>query len=290
MEELKDEERKPEDELFECLNCGAKLKPEEEFCPKCGMKKGEQRKIICQKCGAELQLKQKFCPKCGAKTKVEMDDIVNSVKKDCRKTMKSIKIKRIHIMLFVIICIIAFVVIRFSAGFIKKMSVTVDDLLADGKYTEAYQKAKNEEKDDVILENTLAVLSNTISEGLKNPASFSLTSAWFDKDNKKIVMNVSGTNSYGGVVSSYYYCTYSDTDNKYEVYCSLSDLSNETYSKYDSSDEKMEKLIKNVARSVVKGIIYKDEYKVQGKMINNINKLFKEKKLNDIELIKTETV
>lgn len=193
-------------------------------------------------------------------------------------------------MLFVIICIIAFVVIRFSADFIKKMSVTVDDLLADGKYTEAYQKAKNEEKDDVILENTLAVLSNKISEGLKNPASFSLTSAWFDKDNKKIVMNVSGTNSYGGVVSSYYYCTYSDTDNKYEVYCSLSDLSNETYSKYDSSDEKMEKLIKNVARSVVKGIIYKDEYKVPGKMINNINKLFKEKKLNDIELIKTETV
>ena len=45
-----------------------------------------------------------------------------------------------------------------------------------------------------------------------------------------------------------------------------------------------------MARSVVKGIIYKDEYKVQGKMINNINKLFKEKKLNDIELIKTETV
>ena len=91
-----------------------------------------------------------------------------------------------------------------------------------------------------------------------------------------------------GIVSSYYYYTYSDTDKKYSLYCSLSDLSDEEYSKYDTSSESIEKILKNAARSVVKEMINKDNIKISGKIINNINKLFKDGKLNEVILISEE--
>ncbi|MCI8518978.1 MAG: zinc ribbon domain-containing protein [Clostridia bacterium] len=272
-------------EIKECLNCGAKLSQKEEFCSKCGMRKGEYKKILCKNCKTELQLKQKFCPKCGAKSEAEIgiDGIVNSVKKGYRTKIRKLSIKKVLI-LVIILAIIAALIIG-GKKIISEAMVSIDDLMAEGQYWEAYEKAKDNEKDQVVKENQLAVLSNEISEGLKNPSSFSLTAVWFDSENKRIVLDVSGTNSYGGVVSSYYYYTYSTEKNKYTLYCTLSSLEREEAKSYDTTDEKLEKILKNSARTIVKEIISNSNYKIQSKHINNINKLFKNGKLNEITLI-----
>ena len=271
--------------VFVCLNCGTKLNERQEFCHKCGMKKGEYNKILCKHCSTELQLNEKFCPKCGAKSEknIGINEIVNTVKKECKTKANKISLKKI----IIILIIIAVLIVLFCIGknIISKLNVSIEDLLANGQYLEAYERAKEDEKSDIITENILAVLSIEISENLKNPSSFKLTTAWFDRDNQKIVMNVSGTNSYGGVVSSYYYYMYDSEENKYELYTSLSELTAEEYAKYDSSSENLEKILKNAAREVVKNIINNNDYKVSSKTINNINQLFKDGKLNEVTLI-----
>ncbi len=290
MEENEIVEKTTTDEISECLNCGAKLKENEEFCSKCGMKRGEYNKILCKNCGAELQLRQKFCPKCGAKanTEIGIDGIVNSVKKGYRNKIRKISLKKV-ITILIIIAILG-VIGMIVKDKIAKAFISVNDLLAEGEYLQAYEKAKDDEKEDILDENILAVLSNEMSEGLKNPNSYSLTSAWIDKENKRIVMNTSGTNSYGAVVSAYDYYTYSSDKNKYELFCSLSDLKEETISKYDTTKEFAEKFVKNQAKEVVSQIIDNDDLKVDGKHINNINQLFKSGKLKEITLIQVENV
>ena len=65
-------------ESSKCINCGATLRPDANFCPKCGTKK-EGRKLgespvttppeakICSYCGSELAPTDKFCKWCGTK-------------------------------------------------------------------------------------------------------------------------------------------------------------------------------------------------------------------------------
>jgi predicted RNA-binding Zn-ribbon protein involved in translation (DUF1610 family) len=52
-----------------CASCGAAMRPNAKFCPKCGKKvEAEPR---CASCGAELRPGAKFCPKCGKKVEAE---------------------------------------------------------------------------------------------------------------------------------------------------------------------------------------------------------------------------
>ncbi|MDO4543569.1 MAG: zinc-ribbon domain-containing protein [Clostridia bacterium] len=54
-------------QVVTCTNCGAPLGEDQDFCPKCGMRKTvpQTQKSFCINCGVELQEGQDFCPKCG---------------------------------------------------------------------------------------------------------------------------------------------------------------------------------------------------------------------------------
>ena len=77
---------------------------------------------------------------------------------------------------------------------------------------------KHTKKLDVLAENVIAVLSQESSEGLKDPSSFVLRDAWyyaFMHDDGAIgsyaVLYISGANSYGAKVSSYWAYTLGKT-------------------------------------------------------------------------------
>ena len=46
-----------------CVNCGANLQGDDEFCPECG--KPASGKKICENCGAENKIDSRVCTKCG---------------------------------------------------------------------------------------------------------------------------------------------------------------------------------------------------------------------------------
>lgn len=57
--------------LVDCLNCGAKIKKTAKFCPECGTKQTH----TCPECGAEVKSKAKFCSECGAKLKAKNEKV-----------------------------------------------------------------------------------------------------------------------------------------------------------------------------------------------------------------------
>lgn len=274
-------EIKQDVEKMKCLNCGTTLEDEQEFCPKCGIKKGERKVILCAKCNSEIQIGQKFCPKCGERIKIENKTVISSVKNKYQRKLKGINKKKLGIIVgtISILIILAFAFTKIS----PKIFISIDDLLAQGKYEEAYKKAKNEEKENVYYENAIAYVSSEIIESYKDPSSFELREAWVDKAEKRIVLKTAGKNSFGGITSSYQYITYDKDDNKYEVYCSLSDLDEEKTYSFDDTSDKIEKILKNVARETVKEIIQKDSCKVSSKIIDNINHLAEQKLLSDVK-------
>lgn len=276
-----EEQVKQEIEQMKCLNCGTTLENEQEFCPKCGIKKGERKVILCAKCNSEIQIGQKFCPKCGERIKIENKTVISSVKNKYQRKLKGINKKKLGIIVgtISILIILAFAFTKIS----PKIFISIDDLLAQGKYEEAYKKAKNEEKENVYYENAIAYVSSEIIESYKDPSSFELREAWVDKAEKRIVLKTAGKNSFGGITFSYQYITYDKDDNKYEVYCSLSDLDEEKTYSFDDTSDKIEKILKNVARETVKEIIQKDSCKVSSKIIDNINHLAEQKLLSDVK-------
>lgn len=274
-------EIKQEAEKVKCLNCGATLETEQEFCPKCGIKRGERKVILCSKCNSEIQIGQKFCPKCGEKIKLENKTVINSVKNKYQRKLNGMNKKKLGIIAGAI-----GILIILGVAFIKvspKIFVSTDDLLAQGNYEEAYKKAKNEEKERIYYENAIAYVSNEIIESYKDPSSFELREAWIDKTEKRIVLKTAGKNSFGGITSSYQYITYNKDEKKYEVYCSLSDLDEEKTYSFDDTSDRIEKILKNVARRTVKEIIQKDSYKISSKIIDNINHLATQKILDTVK-------
>lgn len=275
-----EEQVKQEIEQIKCLNCGTTLQVEQEFCPKCGIRRGERKVILCAKCNSEIQIGQKFCPKCGERIKLENKTVISSVKNKYQRKLKGINKKKLGIIVGTIgiLIILAFAFTKIS----PKIFISIDDLLAQGKYEEAYKKAKNEEKENVYYENAIAYVSSEIIESYKDPSSFELREAWVDKAEKRIVLKTAGKNSFGGITFSYQYITYDKDDNKYEVYCSLSDLDEEKTYSFDNTSDKIEKILKNAARKTVKEIIQKDSCKVSSKIIDNINRLAAQKLLDTV--------
>lgn len=266
-----------------CLNCGAVLQDDEEFCSKCGIKRGTTKKVVCKKCGAELEIGKKYCTKCGEKVEVTIDNVVDSVKQKYKESTQ--KIDKNKIKKLVIILVVAIILIFIGIKVAPKIFVSTETLLEQGEYEKAYKKAKGNEKQKIANENLIAVLCKDVIEAYKDPSSFDLRDAWIDTDKKVVVMKTGGKNSYGGIVFSYDYFTYDEKENKYEYYCSLSSLQKEEYSRYDDYDESLEKILKNAARSVVSEVIKKDKYKLSNDNIKNINNLFKQDLLDSIQLL-----
>jgi len=88
---------------MKCTNCATKLDEEANFCPKCGLKRGEKPTgesnmvLVCSKCGAALKEGKKFCSKCGAnasetgvmKPKEETTAAVNNSSEEAYKKGKA---------------------------------------------------------------------------------------------------------------------------------------------------------------------------------------------------------
>ncbi len=51
-----------------CFGCGSPIKPDAKFCPNCGVKvEKKKQKKYCHNCGEEVKKDQKFCASCGQK-------------------------------------------------------------------------------------------------------------------------------------------------------------------------------------------------------------------------------
>lgn len=266
-----------------CKKCGTLLKENQQFCPKCGTEKGFTNNKKCHKCGAILEPGEKFCSKCGTKAKLDFhSDLIDKT--------KNIHINKKIVRIIVVIIAILIIVGIVSSKVMPSLTVSVDELLSEGKYEEAYEKAKEKEKEKIEYENLIAYVSNEASESLKDPSSFKLRDAWYDKENQRIVLYVNGNNSYGASVAGYWYYTYDEDDNEYQLFTSLSSLDDEKTYSWDDSSEILEKTLKNAARTIVKAIIADDDLKIDESSVDNINNLFKNDLLDDVELLEINRV
>ena len=186
------------------------------------------KKPICQKCGADLQDGQLFCPKCGQKADLTINSDVSAAiaqfnsdldtsNKKAKKKPLIIGLSLLAVVAIVVVCLLVFV---------PKLTVSVEDLCSQGKYTEAYAKADASEKLNVKAESIAAERCAYSADMLKDPSSFKLRDIYYlTNDNSEIkylVLYISGANSYGANVSSYWLYGWSDDDQKFKYYCSVS--------------------------------------------------------------------
>jgi ribosomal protein L40E len=274
-----------------CTKCGATLKEGQEFCTKCGTPK--KKKNVCAKCGAELQDGQEFCHKCGQKVGLAVDSNVASAIDQFNSGVAkaNAKKKKTPIIIGVVLVILVLTALAFKTV-APKIFIDMEGYMEQGKYEKAYEKAKSDDnKLKVKAENAVAVQSAYSADNLKDPSSFSLRDAYYaenttdeGKTNKQMVLYISGANSYGASISNYWLYTWSNDNNEWEYFCSVSDLSDEEYSKYDDEDEKLEKLVNNIGRSSIKTCM-KDGLKLDKDSVKRINKMFEDDTLDDVDLL-----
>lgn len=97
---------------------------------------------------------------------------------------------------------------------------------------------------------------------------------------KHLVLYISGTNSYGASESSYWLHTWDTEDKAWEYFCSVSDLSDEEYSKYDD-DEMIQKLVNNIGRDYIKQAM--KATKLDKEAVKHINTMFENDKLDRVK-------
>ena len=276
-----------------CVNCGAPIGDGQAFCPKCGTPKGGVKKNVCSKCGAELEEGQEFCPKCGQKAGLVIDAGVNSAINQFNAGVNQAnqKAKKKPIKIIVALAI-AFAFIVAGVLLVPKLFVSVEDLCARGDYLKAYEKASGSEKENVKAESIAAERSAFSADNLKDPSSFKMRDAYFKESenddgtpNAQLVLYISGANSYGASVSSYWLYTWSNEKNAWNYFCSVSDLTDEEYKSYDDDDDRMEKLINNIGRSSIRSTM-SNGIKISKAAVQRINNLFNEGKLDSVEPVK----
>ncbi len=277
-----------------CANCGASLAEDQAFCPKCGTPR--KKKNVCSKCGADLQEGQEFCSKCGQKVGLDVDNnvvsAINQFNADVDKQNRKKKKAPIIIGVVVVIVILAALAFKTVA---PKIFISMEEYLEQGNYEKAYGKAKTDkEKLEVKAENAAAVQSAFSADNLKDPSSFSLRDAYYNEDTnddgsltKRLVLHISGANSYGANVSSYWLYTWDNDDQEWEYFTSVSDLDEEEYSEYDDTDEKLEKMVDNIGRRAIQNVI-SDGIKLSKSAIKRINTMFEADTLDDVELLEVD--
>ncbi|MBQ3216940.1 MAG: zinc-ribbon domain-containing protein [Oscillospiraceae bacterium] len=280
-----------------CANCGTPLNEGQAFCSICGTPKAGHKKSFCSMCGNELQEGQVFCSRCGQKAVFLPDSGVDTAndpyyagvdKTNGTKKKKPVKI--------IVAAVIALTVIAIGALVVPKLFVSVEDLCARGNYEKAYEKADADEKLEIRAENAAAVQSAFSVDNLKDPSSFVLREAYYKEGtsydgetSKTLVLYISGANSYGASVSSYWLYTWNTAKDKWEYYCSVSDLSAEEISSYDDEDESLEKLVNNIGRASIT-LTMNDGIKLSKDAVERINAMFEKDTLDEVELLEDDLI
>ena len=262
-----------------CHKCNSPLESNQQFCTKCGTQRGAINNKICKKCGNIIGEEEKFCSKCGNKSHLDIQSDILDNKKKKNKIITFI----IATILITISCTI------FCTTILPVLTITTEQLLSEGRYEEAYKKAKKEIKDDILKENVIAYVSYNASTNLKDPSSFVLREAWYDENTHYIALSSNGKNSYGASVPVYYHYYYNEEKKDYELFAVLSSLNNETISSWDTSSEKLEKLLNNIARNRIKELMTEDSLQLKKDSIDNINNLFEKNLLDNVRLLPENT-
>ncbi len=257
-----------------CVHCGCEIFDNKEYCPRCGMSKTDRNVKHCIVCGNPISEGQKFCPKCG--TGLENSPNIEQTAK--KRSIKPFIFLGIGALLTLIIAVSSIIVL-------PKLLVSTEEYLEQGNYIKAYQKAKKEEKNDVLFENLIASICAESKSDLKDEDSFKLREVYFDEENNRIVLRIQGANSYGGEVSSYWYYTFDEEDGEYTLWTTVSDFDDETIYSWDDFEERLEKILKNSAKEIVKGIINDHSNKRGSDIVKRINNLNELGILSDVELL-----
>lgn len=161
------------------------------------------------------------------------------------------------------------------------------DYLAEGDYAMAYQTSEDaQEKRKIFAENVLAHLSLETSDSLKNPDSFVLRKgyhyAWQNEDGsigQYGVIYSSGTNSFGGTITSYFVWVFSAEDEKWEYWGSASTTAD------DDDDDTYDILVKIILNKAIdKGV------EIDRSQVKHINDQFEAETLYLVELIPQDKI
>ena len=300
-----------------CRNCGAPWLPGQTACPNCGAPKADPAPVsaasadatapTCPNCGTLLQEGQKFCPGCGQmlgaadpagsfNTGNPMNPMnpANPMNPTAMPYGAPVGAKRKSKALpWVIVAVVVVVVAALAALVLvsSDMFASVETLCARGDYTKAYEKASEEEKPAVKGESVAAECSAFAVDNLKDPSSFKLREVYYSESTNddgefsgQIVLYISGANSYGASVGSYWLFTWDDDDNEWSYFCSVSDLEQEEYSDYDDEDEKWEKIVNNFGRGLI-GLVKGNGIELDKSAVKRINTLFERDMLDDVTAI-----
>lgn len=300
-----------------CRHCGAAWTPGQAFCPNCGAPKADPVPVgaasadatapTCPNCGTLLQEGQKFCPGCGQMLgaaspagSFNSGDPMNPMNPANPMNPTAMPYgapgipKRKSKALPLVIVAVVVVVVAALATLVlvsSDMFASVETLCARGNYAKAYEKASEEEKPAVKGESVAAECSAFAVDNLKDPSSFKLREVYYSESTNddgefsgQIVLYISGANSYGASVSSYWLFTWDDDDNEWSYFCSVADLEQEEYSDYDDEDEHLEKWIDNFGRMVIENVMTRS-IKLDKDAVKRINTLFEKDMLDDVEAI-----
>ncbi len=258
--------------------------------------KAKVKKIKCEYCGKKVDASLKQCPHCCAYLREE-----DRPKVEKKEEVKEERVvpppvvnytepkKKSNALLFSLIggglAIICITILLLGILIVPRIFARPEKFLAIGDYEKAFKVAKSdEEKDKVLLENVIASHSKEIQQKLKDPTSFKLKNVYYN-GTTEIVYEVVAKNSYGTEVTNYYDYRYSTTKKYFTLFVYLPTLTDETLYTTDTNDKKFEKAIKNAVRNTVRKMIKDENMKQDDKLVERINKLFKENKLKDVELI-----
>ncbi len=298
-----------------CANCGV---PKADPAP-VSEASADATAPTCPNCGTLLQEGQKFCPGCGQmlgaadpagsfNTGNPMNPMNPANPMNPENPMNPANpmnptampygapgiSKRKSKALPLVIVAVVVVLIAALATLVLVSSDTfasVATLCARGDYTRAYEKASEEEKLAVKAESIAAECSAFAVDNLKDPSSFKLREVYYyEGTNDKgepydyIALYLSGANSYGASVGSYWLFTWDDDDNEWSYFCSVSDLEQEEYSDYDDEDEKLEKIVNNFGRGLI-GLVKGNGIELDKSAVKRINTLFERDMLDEVTAI-----
>ncbi len=154
-----------------------------------------------------------------------------------------------------------------------------------GDYETAYNSIDKDYKNSILIENLYAYLCSLSADSLKDPDSFVLRDIWYEKETKYIILQISGSNSYGAIVSGYWFYYYDTDKDSLEFLGSVSDLEQEEIYSWDEKVDILEKTLNNEIRKIIIRIISNENNTIDNIIIEHINSLHKIGNLKKVKLM-----